>query len=59
VFAKHVLGADPALRPDEETIVTVPSGEVIAVGKALLTGKEMLGFKRGVAVRVRKGVDQT
>jgi predicted RNA-binding protein (TIGR00451 family) len=59
VFAKHVLGADPALRSDEETIVTVPSGEVIAVGKALLTGKEMLGFKRGVAVRVRKGVDET
>ena len=59
VFAKHVADADSLLRAGEEVIVTSPKGEVVAVGKALLTGKEMLGFKRGVAVKVRKGVDET
>jgi len=29
--------------------------EVLAVGRAVLTGKEMKAFKRGVAVRVRHG----
>ena len=59
VFAKHVVDADPMLRAGEEALVTSPSGEVVAVGKALLTGREMLGFKRGVAVKVRKGRGET
>lgn len=59
VFAKHVVDADPMLRAGEEALVTSPSGEVVAVGKALLTGREMLGFKRGVAVKVRKGVSES
>lgn len=59
VFAKHVVNADPQLRAGEEVIVTSPDSEVIAVGKALLTGKEILRFKRGVAVKVRKGVNET
>ena len=59
VFARHVTYADSQLRAGEETIVTSPSGKVVAVGKALLTGKEMIAFKRGVAVKVRKGVSET
>ena len=59
VFARHVVDADPLLRVGEEAIVISPRGKVVAVGKALLTGKEMLGFKRGVAVKVRKGVNET
>jgi len=58
VFARHVVDADSQLRAGEEALVTSPSWEVVAVGKALLTGKEMLGFKRGVAVKVRKGVSE-
>lgn len=57
-FAKHVVGADPEIRPREEVIVTNSRGEVLAVGRALLTGREMLAFKRGVAVRTRRGAEE-
>jgi len=56
VFAKHVTDADEEIRPQEEVIVLDNEGEVIAVGVAILTGKEMKVFKRGVAVKVRRGV---
>ncbi|MFQ6076345.1 MAG: PUA domain-containing protein [Candidatus Bathyarchaeia archaeon] len=58
VFAKHVVGADPEIRPQEEVIVTNSKDEVLAVGRALLTGREMPAFKRGVAVRTRKGAEE-
>jgi len=56
VFAKHVLEADPEIRPGDEVIVLDPRGQLLAVGKAVLTGPEMLAFKRGVAVKVRASV---
>jgi len=56
VFAKHILEADEEIRPQEEVIVVNKKGEVLAVGKAMLSGEEMKAFKRGVAVRVRRGV---
>jgi predicted RNA-binding protein (TIGR00451 family) len=56
VFAKHVVDADEEIRPREEVIVINEKKEVLAVGKAILTGREMKAFKRGVAVKVRKGV---
>ena len=56
VFAKHVIDADKEIRPQEEVIVIDDKDEVLAVGRAILTGKEMKAFKRGVAVRVRRGV---
>jgi len=55
VFAKHVIDADNEIRPQEEAIVINEKNEVIAVGKAVLSGKEMKAFKRGVAVQVRRG----
>ena len=57
VFAKHVIAADREIRPQEEVIV-LNEDKVIAVGKAVLTGREMTAFKRGVAVRVRKGIEE-
>ena len=56
VFAKHVVDADSEIRPQEEVIVINEKNEVLAVGRAMLTGKEMKTFKRGVAVRVRRGI---
>jgi predicted RNA-binding protein (TIGR00451 family) len=56
VYAKHVVDADSGIRPQEEVIVVNGKNEAVAVGRALLTGKEMLAFRRGVAVRVRRGV---
>ena len=58
VFAKHVVKADPEIRPYEEVVVTRSNDKVLAVGKALLTGEEMLVFRRGVAVKVRKGLTE-
>jgi len=55
-FAKHVIDADDEIRPNEEVVVINRKGEVLAVGRALLSGKEMKEFSRGVAVRVRRGV---
>jgi len=56
VFAKHVTDADEEIRLQEEVIVVNGKNEVLAVGKAILSGKEMKAFKRGVAVRTRKGI---
>jgi len=55
VFARHVVASDQEIRPGEEVIITNEEDEVLAVGRALLTGREMLSFKRGVAVKVRRG----
>jgi predicted RNA-binding protein (TIGR00451 family) len=56
VFAKHVIDVDEEIRPQEEVIVVNKKGEVLAVGKAILSGDEMKMFRRGVAVRVRRGI---
>jgi len=55
-FAKHVIDADAEIRPNDEVIVVNMKNEVLAVGRALLSGKEMKEFSRGMAVRVRRGV---
>ena len=59
VFARHVSTADVDIKPGEETIVTDDHDEVLAIGRAVLTGEEMLAFKRGVAVKSRRGVTES
>lgn len=54
VFAKHVIKASSEIRPGDEVVVLDEEGRVIAVGKALLSGDEMLSFRLGVAVKVRR-----
>ena len=54
-YAKHVIDADPTIRPNTEVVVINKKDEVLAVGRALLTGTEMTQFNRGIAVRVRRG----
>jgi len=58
LFAKYVVEADKQIRPKEEVIVLNTKGEIIAVGKAILNGEEMTKFKNGVAVKIRKGIEQ-
>jgi len=58
VFAKHVVDADSEIRPQEEVIVIGENNQILAVGKAVLTGREMKAFKHGVAVKVRRGVSE-
>lgn len=56
VFAKHVTTANSGIRPKDEVIVVDESGRVLAVGRAVLSGKEMGIFESGVAVKVRRGL---
>jgi predicted RNA-binding protein (TIGR00451 family) len=55
VFAAHIVRADDDIRARDETIVVDEERKVLAVGRAVLSGEDMKAFKRGVAVKVRKG----
>jgi predicted RNA-binding protein (TIGR00451 family) len=55
VFAKHVRDAGKSIRPGDEVVVVDESGEVVAVGKSKMNRGDMLSFKTGIAVRVRRG----
>jgi uncharacterized protein with predicted RNA binding PUA domain len=55
VFAAHIVRADDGIRSRDEVIVLDEGGEVLAVGRAVLSGEEMKAFKRGVAVKIRRG----
>jgi len=54
-FAKHIIEASPNIRSGDEIVVLNKQRRVLAVGRALLNGEEMLAFKTGAAVKVRRG----
>jgi 7-cyano-7-deazaguanine tRNA-ribosyltransferase len=56
VFAKFIENCDKKIMPREEVLVVDENDNLIAVGEALLNGKEMLEFNRGVAVKTREGI---
>jgi predicted RNA-binding protein (TIGR00451 family) len=58
VFAKHIARAAETIRPSDEVIVVDESGVLLGVGSALLSGNDMKYFRRGVAVRVRRGTGE-
>ena len=58
VFAKHIIKTDNKIRPGDEIVVINNKNHVLAVGKAVLSGDEMLAFNQGVAVKVRRGIDK-
>ena len=55
LFAKHVREAGPGIRPGDEVIIRDSAGDVAAVGKAILTSEEMTRFKKGIAIKTRRG----
>jgi len=55
VFAAHVVKVDDEVRAKDEVIVVNEDGEVLAVGRAFLCAEEIRAFKKGVAVKVRRG----
>ncbi|MGQ4915172.1 MAG: PUA domain-containing protein [Candidatus Asgardarchaeia archaeon] len=57
LFAKHVLNADTSIVPKSEVIVVSKENEVIATGTALLSADEMIMFKKGIAVKIRHGIN--
>ena len=56
-FAKFVTDADRDIRPGDEVLLTHERGEVLAVGRAELSGAGMLDFETGMAVFVRDGAN--
>ncbi|MCP8321774.1 MAG: queuine tRNA-ribosyltransferase, partial [archaeon] len=56
VFAKHIVSCGDRIKPKSEVVVVDTNGNVLAVGKSLLSAKMMRSFKSGVAVKVRKGI---
>jgi predicted RNA-binding protein (TIGR00451 family) len=59
VFAVHVVKVDDDIRAKDEVIVLDETGNVLAVGRALLSSAEMTAFKTGVAVKVRHGTKKS
>ncbi|MHA1929025.1 MAG: tRNA guanosine(15) transglycosylase TgtA [Candidatus Thorarchaeota archaeon] len=52
-LAKFVKSASSKLRAGEEVLVLDENDELLATGKSLLTGPEMMAFSRGVAISPR------
>ena len=55
VFAVHVVEANDEVRAKDEVVVLDSNCKILAVGRAMLSGEEMKAFKRGVAVKIRRG----
>ncbi|MEM3692909.1 MAG: tRNA guanosine(15) transglycosylase TgtA [Candidatus Bathyarchaeia archaeon] len=53
VFARFVSHCDPRIIPREEALVTDSKDRLLAVGQALLSGKEMTIFRYGLALKTR------
>jgi predicted RNA-binding protein (TIGR00451 family) len=59
VFAAHVVRVEESVHARDEVIVVDEAGKVMGVGRALLSGCEMLAFKTGVAVKTRHGCEES
>jgi len=57
LFAPGVVDAYPKIIPKDEVVI-IRNGEVIGVGKSLMSGEEMKKGEKGVAVRVRHRLSQ-
>lgn len=55
LFAPGVDDADPNIVPKDEVVI-LNKGKFVGVGKAILSGEEMVNASKGVAVRVRHRV---
>jgi 7-cyano-7-deazaguanine tRNA-ribosyltransferase len=56
VMSAFVLQCCKGIRPDAEVLVVNGKDELVAHGRALLNCEEMAAFTRGIAVRVREGI---
>jgi uncharacterized protein with predicted RNA binding PUA domain len=56
VFCKHVVNVGKNIVPTLDVGILGIGGEVIAVGKAVLSSRMIEQFKRGVSVKVRIGI---
>ena len=59
VFAVHVVKVDAEVGAKDEVIALDEDGQVLAVGRTMLSSEEMKAFKIGVAVKVRHGTKES
>jgi conserved protein with predicted RNA binding PUA domain len=59
VFAVHVVKVDDEVGAKDEVIAVDENGEVLAVGRTLLSATEIRAFKTGAAVKVRHGAKES
>jgi conserved protein with predicted RNA binding PUA domain len=59
VFAVHVVKVDAEIGAKDEVIALDEDGQVLAVGRTVLSSGEMKAFKTGVAVKVRHGTTES
>ena len=59
VFAVHVVKVDEEVGAKDEVIAIDENGQVLAVGRATLSSREMKAFKTGVAVKIRHGTKES
>jgi uncharacterized protein with predicted RNA binding PUA domain len=59
VFALHVVKVDAEVGAKDEVIALDEEGNVLAVGRTVLSSEEIKAFKTGVAVKVRHGTNES
>jgi 7-cyano-7-deazaguanine tRNA-ribosyltransferase len=55
IFAKFVIDCDINIRSNEEVLIVNEKDDLIAYGKSILCGHEIMDFNTGQAVKTRKG----
>jgi 7-cyano-7-deazaguanine tRNA-ribosyltransferase len=55
IFAKFVIDCDINIRSNDEVLIVNGKDELIAFGKSILCGHEIMDFNTGQAVKTRKG----
>lgn len=55
IFAKFVINCDIDIHAKEEVLIVNEQDQLLAFGKSILNGKEILDFNTGQAVKTRKG----
>lgn len=58
VFNRFVTYVDPELRPGDEALVRNENNELLGWGQLLAPSAEVFQYKRGMAVRTRKGISR-
>ncbi|MBZ2166953.1 tRNA guanosine(15) transglycosylase TgtA [Methanobacterium sp. VT] len=55
IFAKFVIDCDINIRTNDEVLIVNEKDELLAFGKSILCGHEIMDFNTGQAVKTRKG----
>ena len=59
MFCQFVTDMDPEIRPMEEIIIVDKDDNFLDTGRAILTFDELKSFKKGIAIKVRIGSDDS